>query len=285
MKKTVLIIVSVIFFHCIAMAQKPQGYSLDKGMKIEVMSSVTQVITQTVEGQNYETSTEIVTSDQFEVMEVLDNGYKIKMTGMYRTLGMQAPGQKMEMDSRKEGDSNLAYRALTGKSFQFEMDNKGKLLSFEGLDDYYAAIKLELTGTVLEGSIETVIESISEATLTSGLDGQFYIYPNSNEATWNRTTKTVANNLPVTISSEFTWDSDNSILAAGEMLLEGTTTVQGMAMSTSMKGVQNTIFDLDRGTGLSTLIQTQQRLSGKMEMQGMSIPMELTTTTKVIFKW
>ena len=116
MKRTVLILMTVIFFHNIATAQKPQGYSLDKGMKIEVLSSVNQVITQTVEGQRYETIQDIVTSDQFEVVEVLDNGYKIKMTGMYRTLTMEGPGQEMEMDSRKEGDSNLAFKAKTFQS-------------------------------------------------------------------------------------------------------------------------------------------------------------------------
>lgn len=285
MKKTVLILVIGILFQGLIAAQKPQGYNLDKGLIIKVLSDVNQVISQTVQGQNYETNQKIVTSDQFEVMKVLDNGYKIKMTGMYRTLSMQGPGQQMEMDSRIEGESNLAFKALTGKSFDFIMNKKGKVLSIEGLNEYYDAIKAELAGTALEGSIETIIESINEETLKSGIEGQFNIYPNSNELNWNRTSKTVANNLPVTVTSEFSWDSDVSILAAGEMSLEGSTTVQGMEMSTTMKGTQNSIFDLDRGTGMSTLIQTQQEMKGQMEMQAMTIPMEMTTITKVTLNW
>ena len=198
---------------------------------------------------------------------------------------MQAPGQEMAMDSRKEGDSNLAFKALTGKSFHFVMDKKGKVSSIEGLDEYHTAIKSELTGTSLESGIESIIESVSEAALITGIEGQFWIFPNADEATWNRSSETISNGLPVKISSEFYWDSDASILAAGEMTLEGATTVQGMDMSTSMKGTQNTIFDLDKNTGLCTLIQTQQEMIGTMEMQGMSIPMVNKTTTSVTFTW
>lgn len=262
------------------MAQRPSAYKLKLGDQFRVTATIKQNIEQTMLGQTMETVQTIKTVDLYEVVAVTGQGYKMRTTGLSRSLYTESGGGSVTMDSDMEGDDHLAFRALTGKSYYVLMNQYGRFLSFEGMDSFNSAVKTELEGTILEDQADQLLEGFDEASLSTAFNGQFYIYPEPGES-WERTVKTAVNGLPVSVTYDFSWQDNNTILATGDMTMSGELETMGQVMTADMTGSQTSEFKLDPTTGLAMTITTLQDMDGSLELQDISVPMVLKTEVTV----
>lgn len=262
------------------MAQRPSGYKLKLGDQFRVTVTIKQNIEQTMLGQTMETKQTISTVDLYEVVAVTSEGYKMRTTGLSRSLNTETGGGSVTMDSGMEGDDHLAFRVLTGKSYYVTMNQYGRFLSLEGMDSFNSAVKTELEGTALEDQSNELLAGFDEAILSTSFNGQFYIYPEP-EVPWERTVKSAVNGLPVSVTYDFSWKDNNTILATGDMTMSGELESMGQIMTADMAGTQTSEFKLDAATGLATIIKTLQDMDGSLELQGISVPMVLNTEVTV----
>ena len=261
-------------------AQGPQGYTLKVGDQFRVTAEVKQDIIQTMLGQEMETKQTITTVDIYEVVAVTNEGYKMRTTGLSRSLYTETGGGSVTLDSDIDGDDNLSFRVLTGKSYYVVMNRYGSLLRFEGMDDFNNAVKSDLEGTILEDQADALLSAFEEKPLKTAFDGQFYIYKEPGKD-WSRSVDTEINQLPISVDYAFSRVDAQTIKAAGPMVMAGEMEIMGNMMTADMSGDQTTFFKLDSSTGLPRTINTLQSMSGSMEVSDLTVPMTLKTEVNV----
>lgn len=259
----------------------PTEYNLKSGDQFKVAVTIKQNIDQTMLGQVMKTTQTINTVDLYEVVSVTEASYLLKTTGLSRSLLTETPQGSVSIDSDLDGDDHLAFRALTGKSYYAEMNKYGRLLRFSGLEELKKAVEDDLEGTMLQGSADQLMLAFDPETLGTAFDGQFYIYQEPGKS-WNRDSEMVVNNLPISVSYDFSRSATNEITAKGAMVLTGEIEAMGQTVTAEMTGDQTSIFKLDPVTGLSKSIRTTQDMDGALEVQDISVPMVLKTIVEVV---
>ncbi len=261
-------------------AQGPQSYTFKVGDQFRVTAEVNQDIIQTMLGQEMETKQTITTVDFYEVVAVTNEGYKMRTTGLSRSLYTEAGGGSVAIDSEKEGDDNLAFRVLTGKSYYVVMNRYGRLLRFEGMDDFNNAVKSDLAGTILEDQADALLTAFEEKPLKTAFNGQFYIYKEPGKD-WGRSVDTEINQLPISVDYTFSRVDAQTIKATGPMVMVGEMEIMGNQMTADMSGDQTTFFKVDSSTGLPSTINTLQSMTGSLEVSDLTVPMTLKTEVSV----
>src|SRR5690606_4281922 len=117
-------------------------YNLKKGETYPLHLKTKQDQTMKSGGQSYNISSERTVEFDYFVEDVTKNVFKIKAT--FKGFGekFKAPnGQSMYYDTNaaKPADKDVAqswtmYKSIIGQSFQMEVDNKGKVISVNGLN-------------------------------------------------------------------------------------------------------------------------------------------------------
>jgi len=264
-------------------AQRITEYSLRTGDQFRVTTEVKQTIVQTMFGQEVETRQNINTVDLYEVVAVTSEGYKIRTTGLRRSLLTESSGGTVSMDSDLEGDEHLAFQVLTNQSYYVIMNKYGRFLRFEGLDEFKNEVRSDLKGTILESGTEELLESFNDETLGDAFDGQFFIYQEPGKP-WGRDASINMGNLPITVSFSFRYDVTDAIVADGAMVMAGDLEIEGQKMKADMAGNQTSRFVLDKDSGLPVAIRTVQDLDGSLEVSDLTVPMTLKTEVAVILK-
>ena len=262
-------------------AQAPTRYTLSEGDTFTATSVVDQNIEQSLFGQTMTTTQNIISVDIYEVVAVTAQGYRLKTTGISRKLDTTSPQGTISMDSEKEGDDNLAFRALSGKTYFIDMDHTGKVISMDGVTELKDAVRAELAGTALESVAESLLDAYSETTLFNSFEGLFHIYPEAGNTSLNRQEEMVINNLPIFMDISFKPEGANSIVADGTLTMLGDINVGGVPMTADMKGTQTSTFSINAANGMSTKIETIQDMEGELQVQGTSVPMTLKTKVTV----
>lgn len=284
MKK--LICLSLMFVSLAAFAQKPYEYSLSAGDKFEVSVDMVQNIEQNVMGQSAETQQDVNSVDLFEVLSVSNGIYTIKSTAISRKVSISAPMMSMEMNSDGEAQTDLPFKVMAGKTFQFTMNKKGEVLQVMGLDKVRAAMKDELAGTPFAAQVDQLTATYQDEFIKGTLDSQFNIYPKTKQDTWDKSVSLVMNNAPVETVVNFAYTGANQITGTGDVTMKGEQEQMGMTVSSDLSGKQSSVFDIDAKTGLPAKVTVSQDVSGNMSAQGMDIPMKLKTnaTTSITMK-
>ena len=128
-------------------AQSQDRYRFKVGDQFKVTSEVKQEIEQTTLGQTIETTQNITTVDQYEVVKASDNEFLLKTTGLSRSLYTETGGGSVSFDSDMEGDEHLAFRAMTNKTYYVRINQYGRFLGFEGMDAFGGLCCLEKLDT------------------------------------------------------------------------------------------------------------------------------------------
>lgn len=277
MRKSITLTMLLLISITVANAQRLSGYNLAKGDKFTMTVKTDVTTNQQAMGQSIETSQIISATDELEVTDVKGDVYTIKNTTVRKTVSIQSPMMSTEMDSDLEGEQNLPFKIMTGKSYSFRMNKKGQILELIGLDVLKSEVKKEMAGTPFAGTADQILTVFDYETIKSNLEAQFTLYTDAGKDEWSTNTKTVVSNIPVEYANNFRWDNNNTILAEAKIDLNGSTDAAGMTMKMALDGDQQTIYDLDQKTGFPAKIQTQQSMTGNMEAQGMQIPMTIKT--------
>lgn len=286
MRRIIGLALALMMTASLAHAQKPAGYTLEKGDVFTMTTVAKQDIQQEAMGQSITTEQTISNTDELEVTGVNGDVYTIKITAIRRAASVQSPMGPTEIDSDMEGDMHTPFRILSGKSYSVEMNNMGKVLRVIGVEEMKKTMTQEMTDAGMGAAADQMLIGYSSEMLKSGLNTQLAFYEGNNGSEWTSKVSSVINNLPVELENSYKWDGDVTILAEAKVDMNGTIEAMGASVKTAMKGDQQTIIDLDAKSGMPTKIQTIQAVDGNLETQGMTIPMTIVseTTTTIVKK-
>lgn len=286
MRKRMMLTMSLLLTVTIAQAQKPSGYKLNKGDKYTITSETDIGTSQEAMGQTIETNQTALNVNDYEILEVNGDIYTLRATNVRRKVTISSAFMSTEMDSDVEGDQNVPFKLMTGKSYTFKMNKFGQILEINGLESLKADLKKELEGTMFSATADQILTVYDQKMIKGELEAQFTFYNTGSGSEWTTKTDSNVNNIPASFENKYKWDNDKTILLSSTISVDGDIPAMGQAMKTVLNGDQQTIIDLNRQTGFPTKIQSQQQMKGSMEAQGMQIPMTMTaeTTTTVVKK-
>jgi hypothetical protein len=276
MKKIILSLFVLFTALNIATAQQ---YDFKNGDSYTLTTSVDQVITQMMMGQEMEITNQVETVETYEVSAVENGVFTIKVTSISNKTTAGGPQGTITMSSEGTSISDLTMKAITGVEFSFKMNPSGKILEVIGTESAQAHIKKTLEGTPMAQSIAQISAAYNEESLTSNLDTKFNIYPESPSDEWTKEKTLNLNNMPVSISADYTL-SGNEITANGKLTVSGKGVFNGMQLDMDMEGIQNGTFIINTDTGAVLSSETETEMTGSVSAQGMSIPMAISSTTK-----
>ena len=286
MRKSIMLVMSLLMTISMVYGQKPSGYNLKNGDKFSV-TKVNKVTTiQEAMGQTIETKEEDTNMEELEVIAVNGDVYTIKVTSIRKIINISSPMMSQVVDTEQAGPQNAPFKKMIGKSFSFKMDKKGQVLELLGLDNMKAAMRKEMMAGQFPEATEDLLSVYEYNTVKNKLEDQFAIYNNGAGGTWSKKSTVVTSSVPVEVTTNYRWDNDKTILAQADMVVNSSVNMGGMDIKFALSGDQKTIIDLDPSNGLPSKTQVIQELKGSMNAQNTDIPMTATTetTTTVVKK-
>lgn len=206
------------------------------------------------------------------------------MTFLYSNISVDADmmGQKVSLNSDKQGGNNESLKKITNKPFSIIVDKNGDVTQVIGLDSLINAF----------GKNNPSANFINEESIKSSMNQFFSFYPNQPIAVgekWNKE-QTIFNNVKMKAQTTYTLEKvENSLAYITVAATISTDSVQkisfnGMEMTLSLKGNQNGQIIVDTKTGLFTTSTSQQVLDGSIGVMGQEIPTKVTTNIVNSFK-
>lgn len=266
-----------------ALFAQVNSYSLKVGDMYEINQKSDITTDQEVMGSSQQIIQQINALDMLEVVAIKGTDIELKYTTKVRKMVMEIPmAGEQKMDSEGSGPMDGAFKALVNRSVNFVMDQYGNIKEFKGVDEVQSAIRADLNGTPVAAQADQLVAAFSEDVLKSTLKALLSIYSGDDAKEWNKNFSALMNQLPVNLEMKMWYDSNESILADGKVMIKGEIEQMGMTVSTDLTGIQNTIYDVT-SNGIPSKIQTKQEAEGIMNAQGMEIPMKMSTKTTVTF--
>jgi len=118
----------------------------------------------------------------------------------------------------------------------------------------------------------------------STLKQRYSFFPANGESEWTEEMVLTMNEMPVTMNTTFSYETDSVIKGLSDITIETTTTQMGMNVDLDLTGTQTGTFTLNESTGFPTDFASTSNISGSASAQGMQIPMTINTDSKVTFK-
>ena len=282
MKRITILTLVLLAWSGVAQAWQVSNYNFEKGETFIVNSEVNVDIIQSVMGQEQNITQEITSSEKLEVVEVNGSEFTLSSTNISTHLTVSFPGGTQVIDSEGDSEADGTFKVLVGKTYQFTISETGKVLSISGLQEIKDAISAELEGSSLGPSAPQILDSFSEENIRTQLEKQFSIYPEDGSESWEQSMESVINGLPVTITSQFKYNSDDVISVNSDLNIEGKISNMGMEMDAALSGKEFGTLTLDEKSGICTKLESSQMMEGTITAQGMAIPMSLSVDTKII---
>lgn len=256
-----------------------QQYSFSEGDSYTFTSEIDQLINQMMMGQEMEITSKITSSELYEVTAVEGDIFTIKVTTLHNKTTISSPQGTQTMSSDGTAPADLSMKALTGVNYSFTMDNTGEILDVMGMEEAQAYVKKQVEGTPLAQASTQLAATFTKDALMSNLDRKFSIYPDEPANEWNMVKDLNLNNMPVSVSSNYTL-SENEIKMDGTLTISGKGTFNGMQLDMDMSGTQKGTYLVDSESGAVVSSSSVSDMNGTVGAQGMTIPMFISTTTK-----
>lgn len=260
-------------------------FNLKPGDKYLFSSTVKQEIVQEAMGQQITTTQDIATEYIYSI-KARENGVtEIDVTMSAIKMDTDVGGmQRITFDSNdpEAGTSELKVMAnMTGKTFQLYVNEDGSVRKVEGFAEIFNGME--------DPQSALLKQSFGDSSLIQSMNQITNIYPNETVAmgdTWVKTfSGSIANLLQSEATSHFTLsklEGNTAVLAVDAQLTfskftgeGGNPMLQGAAFN--MKGTQQGTIEVDVESGLPIRSEINQNITGSMDMQGMSIPMSITS--------
>ncbi len=281
MKKHSLFLFIILFSVSVVEAQQVSGYNLGVGDTYTLITDTDVSIDQMMMGQALSTTQNASTSEKLEVLEAMNNTFTIQVTLMSSKLSISSPMGSQSMSSEGETANDILMKVQVGTSYSFRMDNKGKILEINGLDEVRTAIKDGLAGTAMAMAADQVASAYVEQNIKSQWQTRFSIYPEEEASKWTSTGNYILNNMPVDLNSSFTMIGETEIEVNSDLVIKGQGSFNGMAVDNDLSGTQGGTFTLDKNSGIPVSTELTSKLEGTVSAQGMSIPMTLVSVNKI----
>ncbi len=167
-------------------------YNLKKGETYPFLLKISQNQSMSAAGQSMNLSSSRTVDFDYFVDDVGENKFRLKATFKGFSESFKSPtGETISYNtaSAKPSDKDVAqswtiYKSITGQSFMMEMDNKGKVLSVNGLDkvvsNSLAKLKNDFTAEEQNQIKELLKVSLSSESIKSQFEESLNIFPDKN---------------------------------------------------------------------------------------------------------
>lgn len=253
------------------------------------------------DGTNSQKATSSRTTEvSYFVEDVVNNKFKLKATfkGFSESFSSPQGNMSYNTSSGQPADKDVAqswkiYKALTGESFQMEVDNKGKVLNVTGLDKVSSSVQSKLKKD-FNADEQKLIADLLKGTLNSeAIKMQFEetlnIFPDKPmkigeewDDSQNISEGPIKGTNKVTRKFKSIDGNKATITVNGTQNVNGKDTQQGVTMSMSNNATLSGSIDLDLSSGWIKKVNLTKSETVKqtMEGQGQKQTMTQTSTTK-----
>jgi len=267
-------------------------FNLKPGDKYLFSSIVKQDIIQEMMGRKVVTKQDMSSDYIYDVQTVEDGITAINVTLSAIKMDTDVAGgmQQLHFDSNNPDASTGELKVLSnlvGKSFRMHINKEGKVESIEGL--------AEIIGSVDDQHAEILKQSFGDSSMIQSMNQITNIYPNKTVGKGDNWTKSssgsIAGMLHSTATSEFSLSdiTGNSAFLAvdGQMVfskLEDGNNPLLQGAEFDLNGTQKGMLEVDVKSGLPVRTALKQDISGTLEIQGMQIPMRITSDITITGK-
>lgn len=280
--KKFLIIAVLMAFSMLSIAQK--AYKLEfkpkQGEKYDALTTIRSSVTQAMMGQKMEMNMVYAIDMLYEISKVAENS-AINMTYKKLALDMNVMGQNIKMSTDDSDDSrpgSKSLKAIKGGTLSVLISPQGKVMDVKGSEAL-----AERMSDASEIEKETLKTFIDKESLKSTMEQSLNFFPDKpvkSGDTWKKA---------VTVAKPYMIISDNNyklikvenglayIDVNGAVSTDGPQSMasSGMEMMVNLTGDQKGSFIVDESTGTIKESNVVQNLTGKMEMMGQEIPMDI----------
>ncbi|MBO6794558.1 MAG: hypothetical protein JJ895_11650 [Balneolaceae bacterium] len=281
MKKLSSLFIFLTLFS-ITLTAQVRSYNLETGAVFTVSVDQSQEISQIIMGNPNTINTSNTATEQIEVLGQTDDGlYNIKVTTLTQKTEMKSPMMNMTMDSEDASTGNGLFAAIKGSSYTFTMSATGDIKEINGLDEIIEKVNAKVEDNPqLKAQIDAIF---GEETIRTSLRQRFSIYNNDSANEWTRNEDSNINNMPVEMTTTYSYQDDTTIGAESDIKIDATTVQMGMNVDMQLEGTQQATYKLNAATGIPTTFESVNDISGNAQTQGMQIPMTIKTVTKTTF--
>lgn len=267
-------------------------FDLKPGDKYQFSSVAKQEIVQEAMGQKITTTQDISTEYIYTVQAQQDGVTQIDVTISAIKMDTDVGGmQRITFDSSDPEAGNSELKVLSnviGKSFRLYIKENGSILKVEGFADAFGALE--------SPQAEILEQSFGDSSLVQSMNQITNIYPDGAVSVGDNWVKTfsgpVANLMQSETTSTYTFSTltdDSATLEVDGQLTFTKFTGQGgnrmlQTADLNMNGTQHGTMDVDVKSGLPMLSKIKQEVAGSVEIQGMKIPMNITSTITITGK-
>lgn len=243
-------------------------YNLKKGETYPFLLKTKQNQSMNARGQSLSMSSERTVEFDYFVEDVVKNVFKLKATFKGFSENFKGPnGQTMSYNtnSTKPAQKDVAqswtiYKSIIGQSFQMEVDNKGKVISVNGLNtivsNALSKLKSEFTAEEQNMIKELLNASLNNEAIKMQFEESLNIFPEKSmkigeqwSDSQNISEGPVKGTNKVTRTFKSMKDGKATITVEGTQNVSGSETQEGVTIDMSNKSTLNGFVDLDMETG------------------------------------
>lgn len=276
-------------------------YNLKKGETYPFLLKITQEQALNSAGQSMKLNSSRTVQFDYLVEDVIGTTFKIKATFKRFAETFNGPsGEKMAYDtsSAKPSDKDIAqswkiYKAIVGENFQMEIDNKGKVVSVNGLKNIVSNVEGKLANDFTGDEKKLLKELLSSSLSTEAIKSQFEeslnIFPDKSlkiGEQWSDSQNISEGPIKGTNKVTRTFKGVDNGLATitvnGTQNVSGSDTQQGITMNMTNKASLNGKIDLDLESGwIKKVSLTKKESINTTYQQGEQKQSESGTSTTV----
>ncbi|WP_257667638.1 DUF6263 family protein [Parapedobacter tibetensis] len=267
-------------------------FNLQPGDKYHFSSVTKQNIVQEAMGQQMTTTQDIVADYIYDIQAVQNGMTTINVTFGSIKMDMDVAGmQKLTYDSDNPDGGTEELKAMSnmvGKSFLMEINEEGSVEKIEGL--------AEIISSIGGQQAELLKQSFGDSSMIQNMNQVTNIYPNKKVRVGDKWMKKFSGPVAGIMQSEATSDFSLSDIEGDLAILEmngemdfsklegggGNPMLQGAEFK--LKGTQTGTLEVDIKSGLPLQTKLKQAISGNLEVQGMQIPMTITSDITITGK-
>ncbi len=275
-------------------------YKFKVGDKFEYSQSTKQTSKQNIPGMGEVNVDALMGGTMLlNVKEVTAQGARIEAQYAKINMSISSAMMNMKMDSEGSTDDpqNKMVKAITGKSFYFNMNNNGAIEKVEGVENIFSDLSsLGLDEATVGNTRKQLQQSLNDQSLKNMLENGLLQYAGKKVKTGDTWSTTSMQTVSFPIKIENTWSvtkvegnvaslsSDGAISTVDKEKV--TNLPNGMKSKSDMAGRQAIIGKVDVASGWPSEVKILSEIKGNMTLlaggmipEDMAIPMEITTET------
>lgn len=275
-------------------------YNLEIGKTYPMSLSIKNTQSATDGKQSQKMTSESKKEIDYTVKDFKDGVYTLEVKSKQYSEKMTDPSGKSisyDTNSTKPANKDIAvswsiYKAMTGKTYTMKVDQKGKVVSVDGLDvvkkSILNSVKSQVNAEEFKMFTQIIDNSLNKEAISSQFEETMNVFPNKTLAlkeSWSDSQKIDKGPMKGNISMKRTLsnveDKNTTIIVAGSQSLKGNESQEGVKMSANSNANVDGKILIDTKSGWINKVNLTKKetLKRTVEAQGQSQTMTETSTT------